>query len=507
MGKKPEPGEAARERDSDEMGRELDGLADAAALEQAAAFEESTPPPQTNGAFPVHLLPEPLRSYVAMGAKAIGCAASYIALPFLSAVASAIGNKRRIRLKHGWCEPSVIWTAAVGRSGTLKSPALDLALQPLRNRQAAAMRQHEEDKREYKHALHRYQADLARWKANGHQDGAAPLDEPVEPIAQRYLCADTTVEALTLQLHHRPRGLLMARDELSGWLRGFDQYRNGRGGDTAYWLEMHRAGQLVVDRKTGDRRTIYVPRAAVSVAGSIQPETLRRCLGRQHFENGLAARLLLAMPLEEPRQWTDAEVAPDLVAAVGETFDGLLALEFAEDDNGYAVPVDVPLSQAAKSAWVQFYNEHAPRQSELADSDLAAAWSKLEGYAARLGLVVHTVRFVRGEADGAEVDESSVSSGIAMAQWFAHETCRVYAALTETKEERQERVLLNYIRACGGTVTKRQLMRAGPCFSTADRAAEALDALAEQGWGHWVSGETTAEGGRPADVFQLDRDH
>ena len=50
--------------------------------------------------FQTHLLPSPFAEYVEMGAKAIGCDESYIALPLLAAAASAIGNSRCIQLKR-----------------------------------------------------------------------------------------------------------------------------------------------------------------------------------------------------------------------------------------------------------------------------------------------------------------------------------------------------------------------------------------------------------------------
>ena len=37
-------------------------------------------------------------------------------------IAQEIGNARTIRLKRGWDEPSIIWPAITGDSGTLKSP-------------------------------------------------------------------------------------------------------------------------------------------------------------------------------------------------------------------------------------------------------------------------------------------------------------------------------------------------------------------------------------------------
>jgi hypothetical protein len=67
--------------------------------------------------FPVAALPEPARGYADAASRAIGCDPSYVALPLLAALASAIGNRRTIRLKRGWTEPAVLWTVLVGESG------------------------------------------------------------------------------------------------------------------------------------------------------------------------------------------------------------------------------------------------------------------------------------------------------------------------------------------------------------------------------------------------------
>ena len=50
------------------------------------------------------------------------------------------------------------------------------------------------------------------------------------------------------------------------------------------------AEPVIVDRKTGTPRTIYVRHAAVCVTGGIQPGILLRALGPEHRESGLAAQ-------------------------------------------------------------------------------------------------------------------------------------------------------------------------------------------------------------------------
>ena len=69
---------------------------------------------------------------------------------------------------------------------------------------------------------------------------------------------------------------------------------------------------------------------------------------------------------------------------------------------------------------MRFYNEHAREQVELS-GDLAAAWSKLEGYAARFALLVHLVRAESGDttlADASTVDEPSITAGVILSRWF-----------------------------------------------------------------------------------------
>ena len=158
-----------------------------------------------------------MADFINQGAAALGCDESYIALPLLSALASAIGNSRRIRLKRTWCESAMIWAVVVGESGTLKSPAHDLAINPIHRVQNAALKQYRDEVEKYNQEKALYDADSAEWKKSGRKKGEPPPDPPVEPVAERYLVSDTTVEALAVLLEQCPRGLLVARDELSGW--------------------------------------------------------------------------------------------------------------------------------------------------------------------------------------------------------------------------------------------------------------------------------------------------
>ncbi len=451
--------------------------------------------------FSVETLPDPLRGFVAEASKAIGCDPAYVALPLLTMLAAAIGNTRRLRLKQSWLVPPILWTAIVGESGTLKSPARRLALKAMSERQLRLLKRDQEALREYETAHARWAQQAADWKRSKQREGDPPA-EPEAPVCERCLVSDTTVEALAPILLANPRGLLLERDELAGWIGSFDRYagKSKAGGDSAHWLSMYYAESQIVDRRTGHPRTLFVPHAAVCVTGGIQPETLRRALGREHFETGLAARLLLACPPHQQKRWTEADIDPDSENEIATLVEALYALRPATDEQGDPLPQLVHLSPEAKQVWVAHYNAHNQEQVELT-GDLAAAWSKLEETPARLALVLHCSQLVNGGPD--KVSAETMQAGIDLATWFKRETRRVYAMLSETEDQRESRRLVEWLQQHGGSATARQVQQGCHWLKGSGLADEALEDLASRQYGRWEFPSTTNKGGRPTRMFVL----
>lgn len=474
--------------------------------------------------FPVDCLPEPVRTFVIEAAESMRCDSCFVALPLIAALGAAVGNSRRIRLKNHWTEPCVFWCVIVGQSGTMKSPALEIALSFIRKLQFAAFAEYERALEEHKQRALIYDANLDAWKKERKNNPhAVPPEEPNPPVCARFTCEDTTVEALAVLLESQPRGILMIRDELSGWLNSFDAYKSCKGSDVAHWLSMHRASQMNVDRKSGKRITI-IPHAAVSMAGGIQPATMKSALSgrsvgnsddpgtlksREHFDNGLAARLLMAMPPRKPKQWTENDVSDETCERMQFLFDDLVSLGMGTDENGKPCPIDLKFDSKAHDLWTRFYNEHALEQVKLND-DVAAVWSKLEGYAARLALLMHLIRYAANDpklVDSDKIDEQSLTAAIELSRWFGEETSRIYVEIggrTESLEEQERRKLLRIIRNHPGGITARELMRhCQRLRKDVQLAEEALEELVEKGLGIMQIRPTTVQGGRPTKEFIL----
>jgi hypothetical protein len=267
---------------------------------------------------------------------------------------------------------------------------------------------------------------------------------------------------------------------------------------------MFNAESIIVDRKTGLPRTIHVPQASVCVAGGIQPAILRRALSTEHREDGLAARLLLTCPPRLAKRWTEADIDPSAEAELVRLFDRLYELQPTAGDDGEPRPALVRLSGDAKTAWKNYYNAHAIEQADLT-GDMAAAWSKLEEYTARLALVIHLVRWAADDATLASadrVDAGSMDAGIRLAQWFKHEARRVYTMLDETDTERDQRRLVEWIGRKGGTVTAREVQQGCRWLRGPGAAEAALEELAKAGRGTWEQ-SPAGQRGQPTRRFKL----
>lgn len=452
--------------------------------------------------FPTNALPTTSRMLVEAGATALGCDPSYIALPLISLLGSVVGNRRRIELKRGWCEPCVFWTVVVGESGTLKSPAHDLAQSFLDAPEADAYAKFQKEKEIYDRDMKIYKADERKWQNERNSKKSTdepPPEPPEEPKCKRYIVSDTTLEALADRLADNPFGLLMAMDELAGWFRSFDKYRNGQGGDCQSWLSMHRAGTIRVDRKSAQRPTLRIEHAAVSICGGIQPGILWSCIGREHAQDGLLARLLLAFPPPRQKRWNENTVSESARASVAKLVQDLLSLEMTKDEWGNPQPDDLPLTADAQDAWVQFYNEHNKRAAGYT-GDLAACASKMEGYAARLALLCQLAEDPRSTSVGLQ----AVHRGIVLANWFQAEAERIYALQYEGSEDLERRELVELIASKGGSISARDLMRSSSGkWNTSAEAEEDLDDLAKEGFGRWQPQPSTGKGGRPTRLFTL----
>ena len=229
---------------------------------------------------PLALLPSQLQEYVTAAAESLNVDVSFILLPLLSSLGTAIGNSRSIILKRGFIQPPNIWSAIIGRSGARKSPALEAGCFGVMEQERGLMRQNSQ-------AREQYENELEEWQSKKPKERGL---KPEPPAIGTCVMDDLTIEVLTDVLIANPRGVLIRKDELAHLFGSFDQYKShAKGSDVSRWLSLHTGVFIAVDRRTDNRHhRIWQPR--VCITGGIQPKVLRRALTEDFFERGLPAR-------------------------------------------------------------------------------------------------------------------------------------------------------------------------------------------------------------------------
>ena len=467
--------------------------------------------------FRAELLPESIRPWVMDIARRMQCPPDYPAVAAMVALSSLIGRKVGIRpkaLDSGFEVIPNLWGMLIGRPSAYKTPAMAEALKPLkrleveaRERYEEAVAQHEVDSqlaemrreqetKEAKAAMKEGKAELARELLR-----AAQALDPEPPHRRRFIVNDATVEKLGELLNENPTGLLLERDELSGFLKGLD--REDRSNDRAFYLEgFNGSGSYTYDRV--GRGTIDIPATCLSIIGTIQPGKLIPYVGnavRQGMgDDGLMQRFQLAVYPDSVRQWRYRDDLPDgkAKAAAYAVFQRLAQLEPVEPEEGDDLHFTrfTPEAQRLFIDWLTDL-EQKIRQPDIHPA-IEAHLAKYRSLAPSLALVIQLA-----EGETLEVSASAFARAAEWCDYLESHARRIYGMAVDN-DTANARAILEKVKAgkLPPTFKPRDVLRKGWSGLTDSGAVQgALDVLDEYGWLH---AETTRpKTGRPSTVYHV----
>jgi hypothetical protein len=449
-------------------------------------------------AFPLDSIPVELASVAREGAAALPCPPDFIAVHLLAICGAVIGRSRALEVKPGWIEGPRIWSAVVADTGEKKSPALGIAHRPLAEQQNQLQRQQEENQSAYESKHARYEVELAVWmesvkkaaKAGTPVVAEKPV-EPEEPKMPQLFTTDATVEGMSRLLHENPRGVILLRDELTGWARAMDQYHGGKGSDRESWLSFWSGAPVLINRK-GWKQPVYLPNPFVSVTGCLPPGVLGDFTDERGQEDGFIHRILFAYPEPVTVEWTDASISFKAVAAYEELLDRLAKLAPIQSEYGHEVPQVVEFTSEGKAAWVRWVNTHyAEFRDPLFSDALRGPWAKMDGYCASYALIIQAIRFVMGGSDTEDVDAVSVQAAVALIDYHKNHARRVYPMLRASEEDVRVMRVVRWIEKQPGRATTArdvQHYKVGGVQRT-DEAKRLLADLEARGYGEVKAGE------------------
>lgn len=357
-------------------------------------------------AFPFDVLPAPVADLCQAVAESVYCPPDYPAVAALAAASAAIGASFTVEVKPDFRQSAALFLCVVGDPSVKKSPPLKHVLRPIITEQSARVERIRE-----------------KWP-----EGNLP-DQWAEGEGELF-CSDVTAESLAELLQRQPRGLLLYRPELVGWLMSMNQYKaKGVGGDRSFFLEVYDSDPITIHRKTGTPKSIHVSRPTLAMVGATQPDVVREFFTRR---DGLAERILFTFPARLPargERWY--EVPGRLFAEWGRALRFLWELQMRHPTGGgRPYPNTVRLTDDARPAWQAFTDELARRQNDPdCPAPLRPALGKLEGSAARLALVIQLLGAAGGAPDGDDgITARSVEAAGKLALYFGDHAARVQRA-------------------------------------------------------------------------------
>lgn len=447
-----------------------------------------------------------------------------VAVPAMVSVGAIVGRAVGIRPERHdrWTAVPNLWGGCVAPPGWLKSHAVSEATKPIRRLATTARERFDKESSGVAEQRALLEAQIAKVQKDLAKDrSAATAAELVElrgelakcvATERRYMTQDATTEKLGELLRDNPRGLLLARDELAGWLRAME--RPGREGDREFYLEAWNGdGSYTVDRI--GRGTIHIPALTLSVVGGIQPGKLREYVNEAqdggNGADGLIQRVQLLVWPDRIGDWSSPGAPADQqprerAYRVFEWLDALpdhLGQIGAQQEEHDAIPW-LRFTPAAQEIWDAWRNalEHRLRAGALdAMPAYASHLSKYRSLMPSLALLFHLLEASQGAASGG-VSEAATRVAADWCDYLDAHARKVYAAETSPGIEAAG-ALATRIEAGSvlDGVPLREIYRNGwSKLTTPEIVRAAAAVLAEVGWCRVEARETD---GRPSEVIRL----
>ena len=277
-----------------------------------------------------------------------------------------------------------------------------------------------------------------------------------------------------------PKGMMLFRDELAGWIGALDKY-GGAGGDRAFYLESYGGRAYAVDRMK-DPEPIVVPSLTLSIMGGIQPDRLAT-LVLSGDDDGLAARFLYLWPERTPPKRPDTPVPSGAKAKLIKPFE----LEERRDESGNRIALR--FDEKAASALQEYRKQVAAAETEA--SGLYLSWlGKLPGVAVRLSTIFEHLHWCGDHEEKPapeSISETATVAAIAfLDQYAAPMARRCFGEAALPQVDIDARVLARWIIANPSepAINSRDLrrMRILPAKADKTRYEAAIAELETAGW-------------------------
>lgn len=472
--------------------------------------------------FDKELLPNSLQGWVVDVHERVQCPMDYLAVGVMIGLAGLVGRKVGIHPKQydDWLVIPNLWGALVGRPSTMKTAALNEVLSPVYEIESREKEQYLLKQREYKVNSWTHEAQLKNIEAqmkkatrvNGLSDEDLLIikntyskyiqqkDENPPPTLKRVVVNDVTVEALGERLNENSNGLILFRDELTGWIKSQD--KEDKANDRSFYLEcFNGSGSYIFDRI--GRGTVEVQSTTLSIVGGIQPSKLEHYVNQAISmgigDDGFLQRFQLLVFPDCSNTWENVDRTPDKAAKdlawnVYETMHSMLPKR--TDDNkvvGLRFSLD---AQALFDEW------RAALEAEVRQNDIHPA---VESHLVKYRSLIPTLALILNLADEPEAKEVSkeyLMKAIKWGEYLKSHSLRLYGGFLDQSVINAE-LIFNRRSKLKSKFNVRDVRNKGwGGLTSTPQIKEAILVLLEH---NYLIEEELSNGGRPTISYRWNR--
>jgi hypothetical protein len=476
-------------------------------------FGDELPPVE---AFDLEYLPPSFRPLVKDVSERMQTPFDYAGAAAVVALAGCVNRRAVIIPKRedtSWKVIPNLWGAIVAPPGFMKSPLLRAITSPLNRVEELLRAEHAQDSGDYESRVSEAEVRLSLWKELCKKAIKTGQPLPVQPDAslrppaqRRLVLTDSTFEKLHEILAENQAGVLVIRDELTGWLAGLD--RQGREQERAFFLETWNGDSPFTVDRIG-RGSIYVPAVCVSLLGNIQPARLRwylsQAFGGGPNDDGLFQRFQIFVWPDPPRNWKLIDRPPDAQALLlAERVYSSLAKVSADD------PIHMHFGSEAQELFFAWLSELEGRVR--GDSNLAPAFvAHLAKYRSLMPSLTALFELAdraasQGDLDGKiTISLDHARQAAAYCAYLESHAQRAYASVA-SPHSRAARELARHIQAgdLPSVFTTRDVYLKGWSGSDSPEGARAaLEVLGDAAWIRRAESTQSPSGGRPSETWVI----
>jgi len=312
-----------------------------------------------------------------------------------------------------------------------------------------------------------------------------------EAACPRLIVNDATVEKLGELMNENPRGLLLIRDELPGFLARMEseEFQSER----AFYLEAYNGdGKFTYDRI--GRGTVHIENCTLSIIGGVQPARIAplvRGAMTGVSDDGLIQRLQLTVWPDDLGSWTWTDRPPN--ASARQRYEAAF-----RDLHDFARKLDTPAIFGFSSQAQEMFREWMTEiQTEARSGNLSSMLEshllKMPKTVASLALLFHLVDGGR-DAIGAE----ATARALDWADYLRSHAKRLYSAGGVTAET-GARLIIERRAQLPEQFTARDVQRkAWAGLADRDTVAAAIEILVGAGYCREAPSAPSPAGGRPS---------